>query len=345
MKKPLVLLLLYLLPAPLAFFGVRGWLIRKLGVGTVLFVRKNTGLNQLALDLQSAGVVKHPRFFKFLMGVSMKIHGKRHVGYGEYLLEASDNILTIVDKLINNRIFYRSITFPEGLSNRSIFNIIDKNEFLSGEIANRRDIAEGSLLAETYYFKREDSRGSLVERMRRAMEEFVESSWKTRDPDHSPKTKGDLLILASIVEKEAGSGAEKKLIASVFLNRLKKNMRLQSDPTAIYSYALGDVEKEKKLKTSVLVKMRSPYNTYLVRGLPPTPICNPGKESIAAVLRPAKSDYLFFVIDDRGGHNFSTNYRDHLKFVDSLRAGRRQKRPGATRGKAKATTGAGPASR
>jgi UPF0755 protein len=159
--------------------------------------------------------------------------------------------------------------------------------------------------------------------MQRDMEGFLSGVWNAETTDSTIKTKKDLLTLASIVEKESGNSSEKKLIASVFLNRLRKNMPLQSDPTAIYSYALGDVGKEKEIKTSILVKMDSSHNTYRIRGLPPTPICNPGRESIMAVLQPAKSNYLFFVIDNNGGHNFSSNYRDHIGFINSLRAKKR----------------------
>jgi UPF0755 protein len=326
LKKILIVLLLCLLPTPFIFFWVRSHLAREIGVDTIIFVKKNSGLNQVIADLRSVGIIKRPSLFRFVIGRAMKNRGKKHLRYGEYLLESTDSLSSVIDKLVNNRIFYRSITFPEGLSNKSIFKLLEKNEFLSGEITGRENIVEGSLLADTYYFKREDSRDSILERMQRDMAEFVDSHWNGRDEEYSVKTKEDLLILASIVEKESGSSAEKKLIASVFLNRLGKKMRLQSDPTAIYAYTQGDVEKEKELKTSALIKIDSPFNTYRSRGLPPTPICNPGRESILAVLQPSRSDYLFFVINDKGGHSFSTNYGDHLKFIGSLKINRRQAR-------------------
>lgn len=257
--------------------------------------------------------------FETVAKLKLRFRGAKHIRYGEYEFKNSDSVLNVIDKIVNNEIYYRSITFPEGLSNRSIFRIIENNDFLSGDMPQPNSIDEGSLLAETYYFKRGDSRNSIIERMQKGMRDFIDKNWDRRYPNSLIRTKYDALILASIVEKESSNSFEKKLIASVFLNRLAKNMHLQSDPTAIYSYARGDVEKEKKIKTNVLLKEKSPYNTYKIKGLPPTPICNPSRESIMSVLQPIKSDYLFFVSNGSGGHNFSVNYSEHIKFVNKLR--------------------------
>jgi UPF0755 protein len=270
-------------------------------------------------DLKNTGVIKNGFIFRIAMELKLKFKGEKHIKYGEYEFRHSDRVLDVVDKIRDNEVYYRSVTFPEGLSNRSIFRIIENNDFLSGEMPSEESIGEGTLLAETYYFRRGDSRNSIIERMQRGMENFINESWDRRYQNPLIRTKYEALILASMVEKESGNFFEKKLTASVFLNRLAKNMYLQSDPTAIYSYARGDVEKEKKMKTSVLLREKTPYNTYRTKGLPPAPICNPSRESLLAVLQPVKSDYLFFVSNGNGGHNFSVSYAEHRKFVNELR--------------------------
>jgi UPF0755 protein len=151
------------------------------------------------------------------------------------------------------------------------------------------------------------------------MVEFIDKNWENREKNPFIKTKHDLLVLASIVEKEASNFEEKRLVASVFLNRLKKKMYLQSDPTAVYSYTLGDSSKEKDIKANILIRQKSSHNTYRTKGLPPTPICNPSRESIIAVLRPAKSDYLFFIYQEGRGLSLSTNYVEHIRLVNILR--------------------------
>ncbi|MDR1425622.1 MAG: endolytic transglycosylase MltG [Rickettsiales bacterium] len=318
-KKIIIFPVIFLLGGLLVFMKLREYLDRKIDSESILYVKKNTGISQIVTDLKNIGAIENPTLFKFILKIKMRSKKIKYIKYGEYLLNRGDTVASVLDKLINNRIFYRSITIPEGFSNKSVFSLLEKNEFLSGEISNRESIAEGSLLAETYYFRRDDSRNSLLERMQKDMEEFINNNWETAELDPSIATKKDLLILASIVEKESANVVEKKIIASVFLNRLRKKMRLQSDPTVIYSFAFGDVEKEGKNKISVFAKIKSPHNTYMVGGLPPTAICNPGKESIMAVLHPAKSDYLFFVAYDNGKVGFTTNYRDHLKLVNKLR--------------------------
>jgi UPF0755 protein len=291
----------------------------RIGHSTIFYLEKNKRLNQISLDLKKAEVIGSTLIFKVIVKLKLRFRDKIHIKYGEYEFKDSDTMLTVIDKIVNNKVYYRSITFPEGLSNKSIFRIIESNDFLSGKISAMDSIGEGTLLTETYYFRRDDSRNSIIESMQKGMEDFIDENWNRRYPNPLVKTKHEALILASIVEKESSNSFEKKLIASVFFNRLARNMHLQSDPTAIYSYALGNVEKEKEIKTSILIRKKSPYNTYKIKGLPPTPICNPSRESLMAVLQPIKSDYLFFVSNGKGSHNFSLSYTEHRKFVDKLR--------------------------
>ena len=154
--------------------------------------------------------------------------------------------------------------------------------------------------------------------MRNNQERILEAAWDNRDPDLPLKNALELLILASIVEKEAGNEEDKKKVASVFLNRLKKKMRLQSDPTVVYSLTKGREPLNRELNRSDL-KTKSPFNTYKIDGLPPSPICNPSKSSIHAVANPIKTDFLFFVANGEGGHNFSKNLKQHNRFVKEYR--------------------------
>ena len=147
---------------------------------------------------------------------------------------------------------------------------------------------------------------------------IVESAWNKRVPDLPLKNTLELLVLASIVEKEAGNQRDKKKVASVFLNRLKKKMRLQSDPTVLYSLTEGEGSLDREL-TKRDLKINSPFNTYRISGLPPKPICNPSKSSIYAVTNPTETDFLFFVANGKGGHNFSKNLQQHNKFVKEYR--------------------------
>ena len=195
--------------------------------------------------------------------------------------------------------------------------MIKENEFLVGDIPE--NVPEGSLLPQTYNYMKGDSRESLIKRMQNDMFETINKYWESRADDLPIRTKKEALILASIVEKETGVPEERGLVASVFVNRLKINMPLQSDPTSIYGYAFGDVSKEKEVKIHKLLRMDSEYNTYKIKKLPPTPICNPGEDSIKAVLNPANTKYLFFVATGNGGHDFSETYVEHLKKVKVLK--------------------------
>jgi UPF0755 protein len=318
MKKVKFILLFIIIISTVAtvtsFIYVRDYLNTKVAVDKFVVLEKGRGFNYFTELLEEENIIHNKLLFKLVF--RLKSRNIIKIKYGEYLFEKNLSIRGVIDKIIGNKIYYRTITFAEGLSNHTILKMIGDNEFLTGEIPN--NIPEGSLLPETYTFQRGDTRQSLIKRMQKAMYETIEKYWDTRDKDLPFKTKIEALILASIVEKETGVASERPLVASVFVNRLKINMPLQSDPTAIYGYAFGDISKEKEIKTSILIKENSPYNTYKIKALPPTPISNPGKESIKAVLNPAKTKYLFFVATGKGGHNFSENYDEHKKMIKTL---------------------------
>lgn len=299
----------------LAVLYFKNYLDSKISHSTIFLVKKNSSLNQIVLSLKEDKIIKNPALFKKILKIKTK---KKSISYGEYSFLDSDSHLDIINKMIDHKIYYRSITFYEGLSNKSIFNALEKNEFLFGEITNKESIPEGSLMPETYKYQYGDSRDSIINRMQNDMKQYINENWhKIKNP--YIRTKQELVILASIIEKETNVPLERRLIASVFINRLKIGMRLQSDPTAIYGYAKGDTEKEKEIPRKILVRQSSIYNTYKIKGLPPAPICNPGKDSIMAVLEPIESDYLFFVATGNGRHNFSKDYEEHKKHISNLK--------------------------
>ena len=189
-----------------------------------------------------------------------------------------------------------------------MLQIIAENEFLTGNIS--AEVKDGDLLPETYTFTRGDSRDSIITQAKNAMAETIEKAWENRDEFIPIKNKKELLTLASIIEKETAIEEERRLVASVFVNRLKKRMRLQTDPTVIYALTLGQSDLG-RLLTRKDLQIDSPYNTYKYYGLPPSPICNPGRASLEAAANPELSDYLYFVANGSGGHNFAKSLKEH----------------------------------
>ena len=231
---------------------------------------------------------------------------------GEYDIPAHTSEADIVKLLIAGASVQHRITAAEGLTSQMIYTIIANDSALTGDAGAVPP--EGTLLPETYLFTHGTTRAEILDRMARDQEKFVEERWETR-ASGLPFTKPEeALILASIVEKETSIPDERRHIAAVFINRLRLGMKLQSDPTIIYSltrgYPLG-----RGIRQSELERSHGHYNTYAIPGLPPTPICNPGKDSIAAVLDPINSRDLYFVADGTGGHVFTDNIADHQRNV------------------------------
>ena len=281
----------------------------------LVYIKKGSSLRGVITTLKNNNIIKDKITTELI--IRFKTKNNPNIKYGEYLFEKNSTIDNILNKMVNNEVYYRSITFAEGLSTHSILKIIRENKFLVGDIPE--NIPEGSLLPQTYNFMKGDTRESLIKRMQNDMYKVINKYWEGRAEDLPIRTKKEALILASIVEKETGIPEERGLVASVFVNRLRINMPLQSDPTAIYGYAFGDVSKERDIKTHKLIRMDNEYNTYKIRKLPPTPICNPGEDSIKAVLNPANTKYLFFVATGDGGHDFSETYIEHIKNIKDLK--------------------------
>ena len=271
-------------------------------------------LREVVDKLHSEKIIKNPTTFLYigqmLKGVDPKVR------YGEYFFQKNSSYYEILHKMIRGNVSYRMVRVVEGLSANSAIKIIDGSIGLIGQMPER--IPEGSLMPETYFYSYNDTKQSIVKRMQDAMKKSVDELWENRDKSIPIVSKEQAIILASIVEKETGIDNERGKVASVFINRLHKGMKLQSDPTIIYSFTFGDKKLERPIKVSD-IQNNSSFNTYHIYGLPPTPICNPGLASLKAVMNPLKTDYLYFVASGHGDHIFSQTIQEHNANVSRYR--------------------------
>lgn len=272
----------------------------------------------IAKTLEREGVVDNR--YVFVLGVWSE-NRAQELRAGEYAFEPAITPRAAMDKLVAGNVVVHRVTVPEGLSSAQIVALINETAALDGTIVETP--SEGTLLPETYNYLRGDTRDALLGRMRAAMEEAVSDLWPRRAGDLPFEQPAEAVTLASIVEKETAVPAERPLVAGVFVNRLRKNMPLQSDPTVIYALTKGRTALEQPLTKDDL-KTDSPYNTYRHAGLPPGPIANPGRASLAAVLQPAKTDALYFVADGSGGHVFSKTLEEHNRNVARWRKLRKE---------------------
>nr|MBC8159484.1 endolytic transglycosylase MltG [Alphaproteobacteria bacterium] len=217
----------------------------------------------------------------------------------------------------------RRLTVVEGTPAAETIALLNAVDGLSGDIERQPD--EGELLPETYHFSFGDSRAEVVDRMAGAMKRTLAELWPGRAPDLPLKNQREAVVLASLIEKETGQADERARVAAVFVNRLKRGMRLQSDPTVVYALTEGKGELGRTL-TRADLKTPSPFNTYVIKGLPPGPICNPGRESLVAALHPANTKELYFVADGTGGHLFAGNLAQHNRNVARWRKIRKQQK-------------------
>jgi UPF0755 protein len=240
---------------------------------------------------------------------------------GEYAVPKGATMADIAAILVEGKSIRHKLTAAEGLTSRMIYELVKADPVLRGDPGPVP--AEGTLLPETYLFTRGETRKALIARMAKADADFLAAQWARRAPDLPFASPREAVIMASIVEKETALPEERRHIAGVFVNRLKRGMRLQSDPTIIYGitrgYPLGRGIRQSEIEGT------TPYNTYVIAGLPSGPICNPGKDSIAAVLNPAQTGDLYFVASGKGGHVFAATMAEHLKNVGAFRAAERRK--------------------
>jgi len=283
------------------------------------FVKPNQTLNQITTNLYKEKIIDNKFFFKFLIYSSLS---QKILKAGEYEFY-NNNIFQIIRKIRVGDAYQRRITIPEGLTSNEIINIIKKTEGIVLNQEGSEQIAEeGALFPSTYFYVYGTNSNIIINNMKKRMKSTLIETWQGRDKDLDLNY-NDVLILASIIEKETSLNSEKSKIAQVFLNRLRINMKLQSDPTVIYGIESELGIKKKELTRNDL-QHESSFNTYLIYGLPEGPICNPGKESITAVTNPSKGDLLFFVADGEGGHNFSSSYEEHIENVKKFKELRRE---------------------
>lgn len=283
------------------------------GADRIVMIQNGAGTGQIASRLEEAGAITNADNFRIAVRLTSNDGALRA---GEYAIPSGASMKEIIDLLISGRSLLHPITVPEGLTSAMIVAIVEEAEVLTGEVPDTIP-AEGSLLPDTYMVHRGDTREAVLARMAAAHDEVMEELWPQRQEGLPFDTPEEALILASIVEKETGLAAERPQVAAVFVNRLRIPMRLESDPTIIYGISQG-VPLGRGLRRSEIDR-RTEYNTYQIDGLPPTPICNPGRASIAAVLNPPETDALFFVADGSGGHAFAATYSEHLRNVANWR--------------------------
>ena len=333
-----ILFLIVIVGGGLALVGKQRFDMRgPLAEDKVVNIPRGLGAREVADLLEREGVIDQP--WVFVGGVyAFKFRG-REVKYGEYQFPKQASLDDAISIMTDGKVVQHQIAIPEGLTSEQVLQKLLDADVLTGNV--REVPREGSLLPDSYRETRGASREQVIKRMQDAQREQVQKAWDHRAPDLPLKSPEQLVILASIIEKETGRNEERTRVAAVFVNRLKLKMKLQSDPTIIYGLAGGKgnlghpiTESEKRQPT--------PYNTYIIDGLPPGPICNPGRAALEAAANPARTKDLYFVADGAGGHIFAENYDVHQKNVDRLRGIERQQRTGDNNATA-ATAAAAPA--
>jgi len=278
-----------------------------------LVLPRGQGVEGIAAELEQAGIVAHKALFLALV---WQEGAARRLKAGEYRFPAGIGAQATLDLIVSGRTVVRRLTVPEGLNVNQVIGLLNAAEGLQGTLATAP--AEGTLLPETWNYSWGDERGPLLDRMRKAMADYLAEAWAKREANLPLKSPHEALVLAAIVEKETGVAAERPLVASVFVNRLRRNMRLQSDPTV--AYGISPVVPLDRPLTRADLERDTPWNTYRIDGLPPTPIANPGRAAINAVLHPAKTDHLYFVANGAGGHAFARTLAEHNANVARWRA-------------------------
>jgi UPF0755 protein len=290
----------------------------------VVNIPPRSGIRDIADLLTKEGVIEHP--LTFIAG-SLVAKTHEELRFGEYQFSKQASLHDVLNTLVSNKVVQHQVTIAEGLTSEQIVQRLLDADMLAGNI---REIPhEGSLLPESYRFPRGTPRDQVIQRMQASQKRVLQEVWDHRAPDLPLRSPEQLVTLASIVEKETGRADERTRVAAVFVNRLNRRMRLQSDPTIIYGLVGGKGTLGRPIMRSE-IEQPTPYNTYVIEGLPPGPIANPGRAALEAVANPARTKELYFVADGTGGHTFSETLDQHQKGVARLRAMEQQQRDGGT---------------
>ena len=302
---------------------------------STIVIKPNTGVQDIAEQLQRRGLISDARLFQ----LGLRAHGNQaKLKAGEYEIKAHASMRDIMELLKSGKSVLYSITVPEGLTVEQAFKRIAEQDALSGSLPETLP-PEGSLAADTQRFTRGTTRQQIVDKMLADQKKLVEEIWNRRADGLPLANIEEFVTLASIVEKETGRSDERSRVAAVFINRLKKGMRLQSDPTIIYGlYGGKGKPADKPIYQSDLQKP-TPYNTYLISGLPPTPIANPGRAALEAVATPSETDDLYFVADGSGGHVFASSLDEHNENVARWRQVEKKQAEEAAKAGSDAETG------
>jgi len=280
----------------------------------VVNIPTRAGKRDIADALQREGVINvNPWLF---IGGVFALKASSDLKPGEYSFQKNASLRDVIATIVEGKVVQHAVTVPEGLTSEQIVTRLTDNDIFAGSV--REIPREGTLLPETYKFPRGTTRDQVIQRMQQTQKRVLAEIWERRNPDVPIKSPEQLVVLASIVEKETGKADERSRVAAVFVNRLRQKIKLQSDPTIIYGLVGGKGTLGRPIKRSEITQP-SPYNTYVIEGLPPGPIANPGRASLEAAANPARTRDLFFVADGTGGHAFTETYDQHQKNVAKLR--------------------------
>jgi len=287
---------------------------------TTVVLRRGASLPEIASSLEQAGVIRSSSLF---LTAAQTTGAARKLKAGEYEFASKASLSQVLAKIRDGKIVRHQVTIAEGLTSDMVVDILMRAPELTGTVATP---PEGSILPETYQVQRGEDRSAVLQRMMDDRDALLDKLWAARQPGLPFETKDQAVTMASIVEKETGLARERPHVAAVFINRLRQGIRLGSDPTIIYGLTRGRPLGRGILQSEL--QRETPYNTYLITGLPPTPIANPGKAALEAVLNPMKSDDLYFVADGTGGHVFASTYEEHERNVAKWRQIERSKAAG-----------------
>jgi UPF0755 protein len=285
-----------------------------LAADRIVNIPRGSGMRDIADILSREGVIDQPWLF---VGGVLVLKAREDLKAGEYEFKAHSSMRDVVATIVDGKVVAHQVSIPEGLTSEQIVARLLQDDVLAGNV--REIPREGTLLPDTYNFARGITRDQMIQRMQQAQQRLVREIWDHRSPDLPLKTPEQLVVLASLVEKETGKSDERTRVAAVFVNRLKQKMRLQSDPTIIYGLVGGKGTLGRPIMRSE-IEQPTPYNTYVIDGLPPGPIANPGRASLEAAANPARTRELYFVADGSGGHVFAESYEQHQRNVARLRS-------------------------